>query len=60
MTQKNKNRTEHRSHDRNEKQLFWSMNGRTNLQETTALLLNKMEVNKEIQMNRGVVDDLDI
>ena len=36
------------------------MNGRTNLQETTAPLLTKMEVKEELQMNRGAVDDLDI
>ena len=36
------------------------MNGRTNLQETTALLLTRMEVKEELQMNRGAVDDLDI
>ena len=36
------------------------MNGKTNLQETTAQLLTKMEVKEELQMNRGAVDDLDI
>ena len=36
------------------------MNGRTNLQETIALGLTKMEVKEELQMNRGAVDDLDI
>ena len=36
------------------------MNGRANLQETTALLLAKMEVKEELQMNRGAVNDLDI
>ena len=36
------------------------MNGRINLQETAALLLTKMEVKEELQMNRGAVDDLDI
>ena len=36
------------------------MNRRTNLQETTALLLTKMEVKEELQMNRGAADDLDI
>ena len=35
------------------------MNGRTNLQETVASLLTKMEVKEELQMNRGAVDDLD-
>ena len=36
------------------------MNGKTNLQETTAQLLTKMEFKEELQMNRGAVDDLDI
>ena len=36
------------------------MNGRTSLQETTNLLLTKMGVKEELQMNRGAVDDLDI
>ena len=35
------------------------MNGRTNLQITTALLLTKMEVKEESQM-KGAVDNLDI
>ena len=39
---------------------YITMNGRTNLQETTAPLLTKMEVKEESQMNRGAVDDLDI
>ena len=36
------------------------MNGRTNLQETTAPLLTKMEAKQELQMNRRAVDDLDM
>ena len=36
------------------------MTERTNLQETTALLLTKLEVKEELQMNWGAVDDLDI
>ena len=35
------------------------MNGRTNLQETTAPLLTKIKVKEELQMDRGAVDDLD-
>ena len=44
---------------REAKTKFWGMNGRTNLQVTTAPLLTKMEV-KELHMNRRAVDDLDI
>ena len=36
---------------REDKKLFWSINGRTNLQVTTAPLLTKMEVKEESQMN---------
>ena len=36
------------------------MNGRTNLQDTTAPLLTKMEVKEELQMNKGALDDLDM
>ena len=35
---------------REDKQLFWSMNERTNLQVTTAPLLTKMKVKEELQM----------
>ena len=32
---------------------FWSINGRTNLQETTAPLLTKMEVKEEHRSDEG-------